>query len=57
MNKLLNNEVDMLEGNINRMCITSDLKELETMYGYALKRLKSVYEYKKYLLELKEDEK
>ena len=51
MNKLLNYEADMLEGNINRMCITSDLKELKKMYKYANKRLNSIFEYKKYLLE------
>lgn len=53
MNKLLNNEVDMLKGNINRMCVTSDLDELDKMYEFALKRLKSIYIYKKHLLKLK----
>ena len=51
MNKLINNEVDMLNGNINRMCITSDLEELVRMYKFAKKRIDSIFEYKKYLLE------
>lgn len=55
MNKLINNEVDMLNGNINRMCITSDLKELEKMYKFAKKRIDSIFEYKKYLLEMRNE--
>ena len=54
MIKLLNNEVDMLKGNINRMCVTFDLDELDKMYEFALKRLKSIYIYNKHLLKLKE---
>ncbi|MGP1505158.1 MAG: hypothetical protein ACTTIR_06020 [Eggerthia catenaformis] len=55
MNKLLNNEVDMLEGNINRMCVTSDLEELVRMYKFAKKRIDSIFEYKKYFLEMRNE--
>lgn len=40
-------EVDMLRGNINRMCITDDEKELEDMYKYAKIRLDGIYSYSK----------
>ena len=51
MNKLENNimkeierknlmsECDMLEGNINRMMVTDDFKELEQMFTVALNRV------------------
>lgn len=32
-------QLDMLKGNINRMCVTDDVDELNSMYGYAKKRL------------------
>ncbi len=32
-------QLDMLNGNINRMCVTDDVDELNSMYGYAKKRL------------------
>lgn len=54
MNKLIDNEVDMLKDNINKMCVTYDLKELKQSYTYALKRLNSIFEYKKYFLEMRE---
>lgn len=38
MNKLIDNEVDMLKDNINKMCVTYDLKELEKMYEFAKKK-------------------
>lgn len=31
--------VDMLNGNINRMCVTDDLSEMIDMYEYAPKNL------------------
>lgn len=30
---------DTLEGEINRMCVTEDLSEFDTMYGHAKKNL------------------
>ena len=30
---------DTLEGEINRMCVTKDLSEFDTMYGHAKKNL------------------
>lgn len=39
MNKLIDYDEDMLKVNINKMCVTYDLKELEKSYNYALKRL------------------
>lgn len=36
-------EEDMLKGNINRMCVTDSLKELFSMYDFALKRISTIY--------------
>ena len=30
---------DTIEGEINRMCVTDDLSEFDTMYGHAKKNL------------------
>lgn len=39
---------DTIEGEINRMCVTNDLSEFDTMYGHAKRNLdklsKMVYE-------------
>ena len=35
----LDNEIDMLKGNINRMCVTKTFKELNEMYDYAMDRV------------------
>lgn len=37
------NEVDMLRGNINRMCVTDDLDELDRMLTVAMCRLSNLY--------------
>ena len=34
---------DMLKGNINRMCVTDELTELENMYDYARYRLEKLF--------------
>lgn len=39
----IRNEEDMLKGNINRMCVTDSLKELYSMYDFALKRISRIY--------------
>lgn len=36
---------NMLEGNINRMCVTDDIEELKRMKDFALKRINAIYEY------------
>lgn len=36
-------EADMLEGNINRIMITKDPKELMNMYEWAERRLQTIY--------------
>ncbi|MDU2155959.1 hypothetical protein [Clostridium sp.] len=51
--KMFMNEVDMLKGNINRMCVTDNADELDRMYQTALIRLKNVYQYKESKLEHK----
>ena len=38
-------EYDMLKGNINRMFVTDDIKELACMHEFAKKRLEELYEY------------
>ena len=46
--KIMLNLADTLEGEINRMCVTKDLSEFDTMYGHAKKNLdklsKLIYE-------------
>lgn len=44
MDKELNWETDMLEGNINRMCITNDIAELAKMKEFALMRINKIYD-------------
>ena len=51
----LYNEVDMLEGNINRMCVTDDIKELCNMIEYARVRIERIYQYNKERLLGKEE--
>ena len=36
-------EEDMLKGNINRMCVTDELGELESMRNYAISRINRIY--------------
>lgn len=43
--KELTIEVDMLKGNINRMCVTDDPDELREMVYYARQRLDAIYTY------------
>jgi hypothetical protein len=43
--KQLINEIEMLKGNINRMCITNDLEEIERMYYFAKYRIDEIYRY------------
>lgn len=38
-------EIDMLKGNINRMCVTDDDVELESMQQWAKKRIDRIYSY------------
>lgn len=35
----LRNEIDMLEGNINRMMVSDNVEEIAEMYNHACKRL------------------
>lgn len=39
----LDNEIRMIQGNINRMCITDDEEELLSMYRYAQMRLTEIF--------------
>lgn len=41
--KELINEADMLKGNINRMIVTKDPKELLRMYEFAEQRLQKIH--------------
>lgn len=38
-------EIDMLRGNINRMCVTDDDAELESMQQWAKRRIDRIYSY------------
>ena len=37
------NECDMLQGNINRMMVTKDIRELTRMYEFAEMRLQRIH--------------
>ena len=41
--KEADNERRMLDGNLNRMNLTKDLKELESMHAWARKRIDRLY--------------
>ena len=36
-------ECDLLKGNINRIMVTGDIKEIREMYNWACKRLNTIY--------------
>ena len=38
-------EIDMLRGNINRICVSNDVEEISQMYHYALTRLEEIMKY------------
>lgn len=40
----IRNEIDMLQGNINRMAVTDDEKELKIMREYAELRIKRIFQ-------------
>lgn len=43
---VIHNEIIMLEGNINRLCVATDEKELEEMRDWAKKRIDIIFEYR-----------
>ena len=49
------NEIDMLQGNISRICITPDVDELKRMYAWAYLRLSNIYEYRLGILDPQSD--
>ena len=38
----IRNQEDLLRGNINRMCVTDSLSELDTMAHHAIERIKII---------------
>lgn len=42
----LRREINLLEGNINRMYVTDDKEELDIMHEWAKKRLENIYYYR-----------
>lgn len=48
---VLQTELDMLYGNINRMILTRNKEELKTMFDSALRRIELIYELQNKLLE------
>lgn len=38
-------EVDMLRGNINRICVSDNVEEISQMYHHALMRLEELMKY------------
>lgn len=49
--RVLKNELDMLQGNINRMCVTDDEEELLSMQEWAKMRIDTIYSLNKQRLE------
>lgn len=47
-------EIDMLQGNINRMCVTDDDAELASMQQWAKRRIDQIYLYNHQRLREKE---
>lgn len=43
LNEIRNTE-DMLKGNINRMCVTNDIKELRDMCNHAKRWIQHIYD-------------
>lgn len=41
----MQNEIDMLRGNINRMCVADSVSEVFAQYEWARKRLEDIYNY------------
>lgn len=41
-----NSEVDMLKGNIARICVSDDVQEIKEHTGYALTRLYQISDYR-----------
>ena len=39
----LSNEIDMLRGNINRMMVSDNIKEIGTMFYFASNRLSKIF--------------
>lgn len=39
----LRNEIDMLQGNVNRMMVPDDAKEIDEMYSHANRRLAIIH--------------
>ena len=42
LNKI-DEQMDLLNGNINRMCVTDDMMELQRMFDYARIRLNNIH--------------
>ena len=47
-------EIDMLRGNINRMCVTDDYEELYDMAIWAIRRICTLHDLNKKRLEVTE---
>ena len=52
----LRNERDSLDGDLNRMSVTDDEDEMESMYEWALRRVVAIYEYNVERLKNKKEE-
>ena len=39
----IDEQIDLLKGNINRMCVTDDMMELQRMFDYARIRLNNIH--------------
>lgn len=46
----LSTEVDMLKGNIARMCVTDDFNELERMVYFAMRRIYTIEDTKREMM-------
>lgn len=54
--RTIHTEKDMLEGNINRMCVTDDMNELLSMKNFAIRRIEHIFQVNYERLTESEDE-
>lgn len=40
----IKNEINMLQGNLNKMCITTSVEELDKMYDVAIRRVIKIHQ-------------
>jgi flagellin-specific chaperone FliS len=50
----IKNEINMLQGSLNRMCVTTSVEELDKIYDVAIRRIIKIHQCR--LVQIKEQE-